>query len=60
MIGYSNLSSLLSKIKFLEELSTKRDDKRINILKESNDGFLIELSNFLNSTTLATCQLRSA
>ena len=33
MIGYSNLSNLLSSINFLEEFKTNRDDKSISILK---------------------------
>ena len=33
IIGYSNLSNLLSIIKFLEELRTNNDDKKIKILK---------------------------
>ena len=33
IIGYSNLSSLLSIIKFLEELRTNNDDRSIKILK---------------------------
>ena len=41
IIGYSNLSNLLSIIKFLEELRTNKDDKRIKILKNSDDGFYI-------------------
>ena len=33
IIGYSNLSSLLSMIKFFEELRTNNEDKSIKILK---------------------------
>ncbi len=33
IIGYSNLSSLLSTINFLEEFKTNNDDKSIKILK---------------------------
>ena len=33
IIGYSNLSSLLSSIKFLDELRTNNDDESIKILK---------------------------
>ena len=33
IIGYSNLSNLLSMINFLEELRTNNDDKRIKNLK---------------------------
>ena len=33
IIGYSNLSNLLSIIKSLEEFKTNNDDKSINILK---------------------------
>ena len=33
IIGYSNLSNLLSIIKFFEKLRTNNDDNRIKILK---------------------------
>ena len=33
IIGYSNLSILLSIIKLLDEFKTNNDDKRIKILK---------------------------
>ena len=34
IIGYSNLSNLLSKIKFFDELSTNKEDKSIKTLKK--------------------------
>ena len=33
IIGYSNLSNLLSMIKFLDELRTNKEDNSIKILK---------------------------
>ena len=44
MIGYSNLSNLLSRIKFFDEFSTNRLDISIKILKKFEYASLVKLS----------------
>ena len=44
MIGYSNLSNLLSRINFFDEFRTKRLEISIKILKKFENGSLVKLS----------------
>ena len=50
MIGYSNLSSLLSRIKFFDEFRTNRLETSIKILKKFENGSLVKLSRNIFSS----------
>ena len=50
IIGYSNFDSLLSKIKFFDELSTNKLDIRIKILKKFEKASLVKLSKNIFSS----------
>ena len=49
-IRYSNFANLLSRIKFLDELSTKKLETRINILKKFEKASRVKLSKNIFST----------
>ena len=50
IIGYSNFAKFLSKIKFLDELSTNKLEKSIKILKKLEKASLVKLSKNIFST----------
>jgi hypothetical protein len=50
MIGYSNLSNLLSRINFFDEFRTKRLEISIKILKKFENGSLVKLSRNIFSS----------
>ena len=50
IIGYSNFANFLSKIKFLEELSTNKLETSIKILKKLEKASLVKLSKNIFST----------
>ena len=50
IIGYSNFDSLLSKIKFFDELSTNKLETSIKILKKLEKASLVKLSKNIFST----------
>ena len=50
IIGYSNFANLLSKIKFLDELSTNKLETSIKILKKLEKASLVKLSKNIFST----------
>ena len=50
IIGYSNFDSLLSKIKFFDELSTNKLEISIKILKKFEKASLVKLSKNIFST----------
>ena len=52
MIGYSNLSNLLSIIKVLDEFKTNKLEKSINILKKFENSSLTKLSKNIFSVLL--------
>ena len=49
-MGYSNFANLLSKIKFLDELSTNKLEARIIILKKFEKASRVKLSKNIFST----------
>ena len=50
IIGYSNFANFLSKIKFLDELSTNKLETSIKILKKLEKASLVKLSKNIFST----------
>ena len=52
IIGYSNFANFLSKIKFLDELSTNKLETSIKILKKLEKESLVKLSKNIFSTLL--------
>jgi hypothetical protein len=50
LLGYSNFANLLSKIKFLDELSTNKLEARIIILKKFEKASRVKLSKNIFST----------
>ena len=50
IIGYSNFANLLSKIKFLDELSTNKLETSIKILKKLEKASRVKLSKNIFST----------
>ena len=50
IIGYSNFANFLSKIKFLDELSTNKLETSIKILKKLEKASLVKLSKKIFST----------
>ena len=52
MIGYSNLSNLLSTIKFFDEFITNKLEISINILKKFENSSLTKLSKNIFSVLL--------
>ena len=50
IIGYSNFANFLSKIKFLDELSTNKLETSIKILKKLEKESLVKLSKNIFST----------
>ncbi len=50
IIGYSNFANFLSKMKFLDELSTNKLETSIKILKKLEKASLVKLSKNIFST----------
>ena len=60
MIGYSNLSNLLSTIKFFDEFKTNRVEISINILKKFESWSLIKVSKNIFSVVLVLFKIIAA